>query len=47
LKSNPDKTYLFITVIIIEDPQYASTGKDAWLDSDDGPDELGRRDGGV
>ena len=25
LKSTPDSTYLFVTVIIIEDPQYART----------------------
>jgi hypothetical protein len=25
LKSTPDKTYLFVTVIIMEDPQYAKT----------------------
>jgi hypothetical protein len=27
LKFNPDKTYLFVTVIKIDDAQYASTGK--------------------
>lgn len=32
LKSNPDRTYLFITVIIIDEPQYARTGRAGLLE---------------
>lgn len=33
MKSKPDRTYLFITVIIIDEPQYAKTGKAGLLDT--------------
>jgi hypothetical protein len=35
LKSKPERTYLFMTVIKIEDPQYARTGKIGLLDREE------------
>ena len=32
MKSKPDRTYLFITVIIIDEPQYARTGRAGLLE---------------
>jgi hypothetical protein len=44
LKSKPDRTYLFITVIIIDEPQYARTGRAGLLDMEGLA--RGARDGG-
>lgn len=45
LKSKPDRTYLFITVIRIEEPQYARTGRAGLFDREEAG-ELAARDNG-